>query len=555
MQAGWRRFTYGWALSVMLLALSAHAATGVSLGGAADQSVTVVDADFVRERALHAFDATTARRVDRMLERGTVSRDDLLAAAEPIRKAYADEVDITLQDLEGDGLLEVSEVSNQLGEVRDEMLRELTLTFQAVEHGHPPPPIQRQFDSAWRYAASIVHYTFVVRNGWIDWAWFALYLAGGLLVGWLANRVLCWLGARLDASSSPTAARTVRTLRGPAYLTAAVTGIYLSLDALWVPGIAQPVLDKVLQVGITSAAFWAAWGLARGAAAAIANLSGRAFGRSVDHHIELLLLRVLRVLVMIGFLIALVNLIVESSLAGLLTGLGVIGVALSFVLRGSIENIAAAFTLFGDKPIRVGDLMEYDDQWGVIEDIGFRATRFRTFDGFVIHIPNAEIISEAIHNISARSSIRRRFRLGLIYGTPPDKVKEAMDILNDILSDYEGKPADQPPRVVFETYGDYDLKLLVQYYFSPPDYWKAMDFDSEVNLQILERFNAAGIEFAFPTQTTVLSTDPDDQPVIGWHRLDAEPVDDDTRTTSPSESKGDAEVHEKSNGEPSGASR
>lgn len=58
--------------------------------------------------------------------------------------------------------------------------------------------------------------------------------------------------------------------------------------------------------------------------------------------------------------------------------------------------------------------------------------------------------------------------------------------------------------------------LLVQYYFEPPDYWQALEFDTEVNLQILERFKQAGIEFAFPTQTTVFATEPLRPAYIQW---------------------------------------
>ena len=67
-----------------------------------------------------------------------------------------------------------------------------------------------------------------------------------------------------------------------------------------------------------------------------------------------------------------------------------------------------------------------------------------------------------------------------------------------------------PPRVFFSDLNADSLNLLVYYWYRPPDYWAYQEHASGVNLQIIERFNAAGIAFAFPTQTVHLAHD--DQP-------------------------------------------
>ena len=54
----------------------------------------------------------------------------------------------------------------------------------------------------------------------------------------------------------------------------------------------------------------------------------------------------------------------------------------------------------------------------------------------------------------------------------------------------------------------------MQYYYEPPDYWKALALDTKVNLEILKRFKEAAIEIAFPTETHILSTDEDKAPEI-----------------------------------------
>ena len=51
------------------------------------------------------------------------------------------------------------------------------------------------------------------------------------------------------------------------------------------------------------------------------------------------------------------------------------------------------------------------------------------------------------------------------------------------------------------------LNLLVVYWFHPPDQWLSLKFAHRVNMQIMERFNAEGIDFAFPSQTMYLAGD------------------------------------------------
>ena len=207
-----------------------------------------------------------------------------------------------------------------------------------------------------------------------------------------------------------------------------------------------------------------------------------------------------------ALILVVVKLVLDTSLANLLAGLGIIGLALYFILRGTLENVAASFTIFGDEPFRVDDLVIYKDEWGHIEEIGFRSTKFRTLCGYLITIPNNELINSSVTNVGARPTIRRRFRLGLTYETPADKVRTALTIIAEILEDHEGMPADRAPKIEFEEFGDYDLQLFIEYHYEPADFWKALHFDTHVNLQILERFSDAGIDIAYPTERHLIET-------------------------------------------------
>ena len=64
------------------------------------------------------------------------------------------------------------------------------------------------------------------------------------------------------------------------------------------------------------------------------------------------------------------------------------------------------------------------------------------------------------------------------------------------------------PRVYFNNFNDTSLNLFCIYWYHPPAYWDYMAFTDWVNTEILKRFNEAGIDFAFPTQTLHLAGDP-----------------------------------------------
>jgi len=207
------------------------------------------------------------------------------------------------------------------------------------------------------------------------------------------------------------------------------------------------------------------------------------------------------------------------SLIPLVAGVGVSGLAFALAAKPTLGNLLGGVILFADKPFRVGDRVVIGAHQGVIEEIGLRSTRLRTLDGHLVSLANDEVCASSIENVAARPNIKRLFNLTLTYDTPPEKIERAIEIVRQLLSLEEdgdrdeealGRPSNQhlheddedlPPRVYFSDLNSDSLNILVIYWFSPPDYWIYLEHATWVNLQLIERFNAEGIEFAFPTQT------------------------------------------------------
>jgi MscS family membrane protein len=145
---------------------------------------------------------------------------------------------------------------------------------------------------------------------------------------------------------------------------------------------------------------------------------------------------------------------------------------------------------------------------------------------------------------------RRVFNITITYDTPPERIHRVVEILREILAvpeaprfgnsdsveaieiaisrgappplaamiadiEWEFHPnlaishpnPDFEPRVSFNEFNPDSLNIIVIYWYHPPDYWRYLDHATWINTQIVERFNAEAIDFAFPTQTLHLAGD------------------------------------------------
>jgi len=196
-----------------------------------------------------------------------------------------------------------------------------------------------------------------------------------------------------------------------------------------------------------------------------------------------------------------------ENIKSILAGLGIGGLAVALAAQDTIKNFFGSMMILLDKPFQIGDRIILGGHDGPVEEVGFRSTKIRTLDGHLVSVPNSVVVNEMVQNIGQRPFIKRVMNVTITYDTPREKVERAVQILKEILDNHEGMRPDFEPRVFFSDFNADSLNILVIYWYHPPDYWAFMAFSEKVNLEIFERFNAEGIEFAFPTQTLYLAND------------------------------------------------
>lgn len=215
----------------------------------------------------------------------------------------------------------------------------------------------------------------------------------------------------------------------------------------------------------------------------------------------------IRLTVIIVAILQIIQIIADKPIATIIAGLGIGSLAIALAAQDTLKHFIGSFVIAGDKPFEIGDRVVVDGHDGPVEAIGLRSTSIRTLEGHLVTIPNGELANRTIQNIGKRPFIRRMANITITYDTPPEKIREGIDIIRKILDNHEGMKPDLPPRVHFNNLNSDSLNIQVLYWYHPPDFWQYIAFSEKVNFEIIRQFNAAGIDFAFPSQTVYVAGD------------------------------------------------
>ena len=198
----------------------------------------------------------------------------------------------------------------------------------------------------------------------------------------------------------------------------------------------------------------------------------------------------------VTLLVALDN--VGVNVTGLITGLGIGGIAVALALQNVLGDLFASLSIVWDKPFVIGDFVIVDDMLGTVENVGLKTTRIRSLGGEQLVFANNDLLGSRIRNYGRMKERRVVFKLGVTYGTALEHLKAIPGLIKEAIEDQEKTRFD---RSHFASYGDFSLIFESVYYVLEPDYNLYMDIQQAINLALREKFTDEGIEFAFPTQT------------------------------------------------------
>ncbi len=187
------------------------------------------------------------------------------------------------------------------------------------------------------------------------------------------------------------------------------------------------------------------------------------------------------------------------NITALAAGLGVGGIAIAMASKESLENLFGSFTIFLDRPFTVGDIVSIGSITGVVEKVGFRSTRLRTFDKSLVTVPNKKMVDAELDNLGLRPVRRAKFNLGLTYNTNADQIKAIVEDIQKLIDDHP--MTNQDGRVRFMDFGASSLDIMIVFYVSSSDWDDFINTKENINYQIMDIVKKHDSDFAFPSSS------------------------------------------------------
>lgn len=174
---------------------------------------------------------------------------------------------------------------------------------------------------------------------------------------------------------------------------------------------------------------------------------------------------------------------------------GGLGVGIGFGLQNIVSNFLSGLILLFERPIKVGDMLVIDGQWGMVKEIRVRSTIFQAFDKYFLIIPNSDLISGKILNwtYAGWGLNRLGLKVGVSYDSDP---RQVTNIIEEVCRANPRVVSEPPPQTYFEAYGDSSLNFHIWVHLASPG--DRIPATHELNSAIFEAFRTHGIEIPFP---------------------------------------------------------
>lgn len=208
-------------------------------------------------------------------------------------------------------------------------------------------------------------------------------------------------------------------------------------------------------------------------------------------------IEIAKVLLIILGGITILGSVFNVNITALATGLGIGGIAIAMASKESLENLLGSFTIFFDKPFTFGDIITVGGITGVVEKVGFRSTRIRTFDKSIVTVPNKNLVNTELDNLGLRPVRRVKFHIGLTYSTSVEQIKAIVNEIQELIDKHP--KTNQDGRVRFQEFGESSLNVLIMFYVDSPSWEDLIDVKQEINFSIIEIVKKHKSDFAFPS--------------------------------------------------------
>ena len=197
-------------------------------------------------------------------------------------------------------------------------------------------------------------------------------------------------------------------------------------------------------------------------------------------------------LVFVGLLLALSLAGIELRNFAVLAG--AFGIGIGFGLQNIVNNFVSGIILLFERPIKVGDMVVIESEWGTVRKIGLRSTVVETIDQSEIIVPNSDLVSQKVTNWTLSSKMARVvLPVGVAYGSDLAKV---LELLLAAAAGHEAVVRDPAPSAIFTAFGNSSIDFELRVWIG--DISCRQVVRSELGQEVDRLFREAGVEIPFP---------------------------------------------------------
>ncbi len=181
-----------------------------------------------------------------------------------------------------------------------------------------------------------------------------------------------------------------------------------------------------------------------------------------------------------------------TSLAAVI---GAAGLAIGLGLQGALSNISAGILLLVLRPVRIGDLVHLQDVSGEVTELGLFYTVVNSFDNEPVHIPNQQILSDKVRNLTGNKARRIEIPVGVAYATD---LHDAEKIILNAIQKVDGRDTSHDPAVYLTGFGASSIDFVAHIYCPNRSF---LTVRHDAIHAINDALRKANIEIPFPQRT------------------------------------------------------
>lgn len=186
----------------------------------------------------------------------------------------------------------------------------------------------------------------------------------------------------------------------------------------------------------------------------------------------------------------------DLDITGVFTTAGVVSIVIGLALQDTLGNVFAGLSLQMERPFKVGDWVSFGEFEGVITDVSWRSTQFRTRNNDLVTVPNSTVSKDSFVNHSAPSRVSGRLvYVGVHYRHPPAEVKR---VLLDACAQVP-EILDRPqPLVRLKAFDASSITYEIKFWIK--DFAAVPDIEEHYRTTVWYAFQREGIEIPYPIQ-------------------------------------------------------